>query len=94
MVRLLGRISDARIYWQDNLTILDHGTVTSTGAGGPTIVGTHKKSVIWGWCILRTQGVTVGYVVRSTGGYQMSIIEPSSSSAGATIDWFAIGYTS
>ena len=93
MVRLLGRTSDARIYFQDSLTIIDHGTVVSTGAGGPTTVSTHKKSLIWGWVMLRTLGVTMGYAIRSTGGYQMEIIEPASSSAAATLDWFAIGYT-
>jgi hypothetical protein len=93
MVRLLGRLSDSRIYFQDSLTILDHGTTLSVGAGGPGLVNTHKKSVITGWVIPRTQGVTVGYAIRSTGAYQISIIEPASSSAGTTLDWWVIGYT-
>lgn len=91
MVRLLGRTSDARIYFQDSLTIIDHGSTLTVGAGGTYYVATHKKSLIWGWCIPR-RVATPAWVV-ATSGYQLGITESGSMSAGYTLDWWAIGYT-
>lgn len=91
MVRLLGRISDKRIFFEDSKTILDHGSTASIGAGGEQTVGTHFKSVIWGWAAPR-KGVTAVFI-NATGGSWLAIKEDSTLAAAATIDWFAVGYT-
>lgn len=99
MVRILGRISDKRIFFQDSFTIIDHGNIVGTGAGAATggdIVNTHLKSVIWGWCTVRnpTAGTpTLSWPV-ATSGYQLFLKAGSAQAYGYTLDWWAIGYTS
>jgi hypothetical protein len=94
MVRLLGRISDKRIFFQDSYTILDHGSTVTTGAGASYYVNTHQKSVIWGWAsIRRSPGASIAWVV-ATSGNTLQFTEAASVTAALTLDWWAIGYTS
>lgn len=89
MVRLLGRISDKRVFFEDSKTIIDHGYTVSIGAGGSQYVATHLKSVIWGWTQCRV--ASVAWVI-ATGGACLAIKEGVLAAA-MTVDWFAIGYT-
>jgi len=92
MVRLLGRISDKRLFFEDSKTLIDHGTTVGvTGATVSQDVATHFKSVIWGWVHIRTSP-TVAFV-SATGGNAMVIKQGADMAAGTTIDWYAIGYT-
>lgn len=90
MVRLLGRISDKRIFFANSYTIIDHGVAVLIGAGGEQTVHTHFKSILRGW--VGVKGPTVAYI-NVTSGDWMSIKEAASTSAGSTVEWFAIGYT-
>jgi len=92
MVRLLGRISDKRIFFEDSYTIIDHGSTVSLGAGGSQYVATHLKSVIWGWTQCRGPGPTTTWVI-ATGGACLAIKEGATLAAAMTVDWFAFGYT-
>ena len=92
MVRLLGRISDKRIFFENSYTIIDHGHTASIGAGGEQTVHTHFKSILWGWALPRTSVLTACYVNVTSGG-MMAIKEAATLSAAITIDWFAIGTT-
>jgi hypothetical protein len=98
MVRLLGRISDSRIYFQDSKTIIDHGTTVSVGATGSQWVATHQKSVIWGWLAVRGAAGNLGnassFWINASAGRSIQIQEGISSPSGITLDWYAIGYTS
>jgi len=93
MVRLLGRISDKRIFFEDSKVIFDHGTTMCWyGATVSQDVATHFKSVIWGWVQPRTSA-TVAYV-SATGGNAMTITFGAAAITPiVTLDWFAIGYT-
>lgn len=92
MVRLLGRISDKRIFFEDSKTIIDHGT-TAILAAVETDVATHFKSVIWAWVNTRltNQPVASCCWVQGTGGATFTI--GATAGVTATVDWFAIGYT-
>jgi len=97
MVRLLGRISDKRIFFEDSYTIIDHGTtwvaVIATG-GSPREIPTHLKSIIFPWIGFRRSGTeahtSVAFVV-GTGGATFSIT--ATVGFAGTVDWFAIGFT-
>lgn len=91
MVRLLGRISDKRIFFEDSKTIIDHGSTAAIGAGGEQTVHTHFKSILRGWAAPR-KGLTACYINVTSGGW-MAVKEDATLAAGATIDWFAIGTT-
>lgn len=90
MVRLLGRISDKRIFFENSYTIIDHGVTTLIGAGGEQTVHTHFKSILRGW--VNVKGPTVAYISVTSGGW-MAVKEATSTSAGTTVEWFAIGTT-
>jgi len=79
------------LFFEDSKTLIDHGTTVAKGAGGTQDVGTHFKSVIWGWVHVRT-APTVAWV-GCTGGDTINIAEAASMSAAVTLDWSAIGYT-
>jgi hypothetical protein len=97
MVRLLGRISDKRIFFEDSKTLIDHGTtwvvVFATG-GSPREIPTAFKSIIFPWLSFRRAGTeahtSVAWVV-GTGGATFSITATVGFTG--TVDWFAIGYT-
>jgi len=90
MVRLLGRISDKRVFFEDSKTIIDHGSTAISTEGTDVSVHTAFKSVIWGWAQVRnTTSVTF---VMETGGSHLTL-DGGTLSAGQTVDWFAIGYT-
>jgi hypothetical protein len=89
MVRLLGRISDKRVFFEDSKTIIDHGTTLSIGQLTPADVATHFKSIIWGWAKARTAPSASWF--SATGGN--AFVLNTSAALNATIDWFAIGYT-
>jgi len=93
MVRLLGRISDKRLFFEDSKTIIDYGSTATIGAGGEQTVHTHFKSILRGWAAVRNTGATVQAKINVTSGGWMSIKEDTTSSAGLTVDWFAIGTT-
>jgi len=93
MVRLLGRISDKRIFFENSYTIIDHGVTTLIGAGGEQTVHTHFKSILRGWLAIKDAAATVQAKINVTSGGWMSIEEAASSSAGVTVEWFAIGTT-
>jgi hypothetical protein len=98
MVRLLGRISDKRIFFQDSYTIIDHGTTVGTGGAAATagyLACTNLKSVIWGWIHVRSPpgGTSVLWLI-ATSGAQLVIKSVGSVAYGYTIDWYAFGYTS
>ena len=92
MVRLLGRISDKRIFFEDKYTIIDHGSTVSIGAGGSQYVATHLKSVIWGWVGVRSPTSTTAWPI-ATGGACLAIKEGATLAAALTVDWWAIGFT-
>jgi len=93
MVRLLGRISDKRIFFENSYTIIDHGITTLIGAGGEQSVHTHFKSILRGWLDIKRTGSTVQAWVNVTSGGWMAIEEAASSTAALTVHWFAIGTT-
>jgi hypothetical protein len=92
MVRLLGRISDKRIFFEDSKTIFDHGT-TAILAVTSTTIATAFKSVIFAWVNTRmtNQPVASCCWVKGTGGANIEI--GATAGVTATVDWFAIGYT-
>lgn len=92
MVRLLGRISDKRIFFEDSKTIIDHGT-TAILAVVETVMPTAFKSVIFAWVNTRStnQPVASACWVQATGGASFTI--GATAGVTATVDWFAIGYT-
>jgi len=91
MVRLLGRISDKRIFFEDSKTFIDYGSTVSKGAGGSQYIHTHFKSVLWGWC--RQRSTSSATWIGSTSGDAINVMELSTLAAAVTIDWFAIGTT-
>jgi len=92
MVRLLGRISDKRVFFEDSKTLFDHGTTVAWyGATVSQDVRTHFKSVIWGWVWVRTSPTACW--VDATGGNSMTITQGTAMQPATTLDWFAIGYT-
>jgi hypothetical protein len=91
MVRLLGRISDKRIFFEDSKTFIDHG-VTVIQAAVETVMPTAFKSVIWAWVNTRHAGGSSSVCwVQGTGGDSFTI--GATAGVNATVDWFAIGYT-
>lgn len=91
MVRLLGRISDKRLFFEDSKTLIDHGT-TYIDEALSTIVTTAFKSVIWAWVNTRqTSGSASLCWVAGTGGADFNV--EATAGVAATLDWFAIGYT-
>jgi len=90
MVRLLGRISDKRIFFEDSKVIIDHGTTLCLGGVGYQDIGTHFSSVIFGWVNVRTAPSAAW--VAATGGNAITI-KHNVVALNATFDWFAIGYT-
>jgi len=90
MVRLLGRISDKRLFFEDSKTILDHGSTAISNEGTDVTVHTVFNSVIWGWAQVRN-AASVTFIMDTYRDHMT--LDGGTLSAGQTVDWFAIGYT-